>query len=128
VKRMTELRVRFGKGLDVTVTLREDITDTVEKLLSAVPFGATANRWGDEVYFETPVSAALEGDARAEMEVGDVAYWPDGHALAMFFGPTPVSTDGKPRAYSPCNIVGKVTGEPARLKSVRTGASVEVNR
>lgn len=123
---MTTLRISFKDGSEVAVVLRKDTTATVDSLLSALPFHAKANRWGDEVYFDTPVAAGLEKDARAEMEVGDVAYWPDGKALAIFFGPTPVSTDDRPRAYSPCNIVGKVDGDMAILKSVRTGDPVEV--
>lgn len=126
VEKMTQLRVSFKGGCEVLVALREDGTDTVERLASAVPFKAKANRWGDEVYFDTPVAAGLERDARAEMAVGDVAYWPDGHALALFFGPTPVSTDGKPRAYSPCNIVGRIVGDATVLRSVSSGDSLEV--
>ena len=125
---MSELKLSFGGGTEIVVELREGSTPTVERLLSSVPFEASANRWGDEVYFETPVSADLEADSRASMEVGDVAYWPEGRALAVFFGPTPVSTDGKPRAYSPCNIVGRVVGDTAGLKLVRTGDSVQVHK
>jgi hypothetical protein len=123
---MSQLKVSFGERVEVTIALRGDMTATVEGLLSSTPFEAEANRWGDEVYFETPVRAELEEDSRAAMEVGDVAYWPDGRALAIFFGPTPVSSDGKPRAYSPCNIVGRVVGDVAALRSVRTGDSVVV--
>ncbi|HIH02028.1 TPA: hypothetical protein HA259_08200 [Thermoplasmata archaeon] len=122
------MKLSFGGGADVVVELRKDSTPTVESLLSSAPFEAKVNRWGDEVYFETPVSAGLEDDSRAAMEVGDVAYWPDGRALAIFFGPTPVSTDEKPRAYSPCNIVGRVVGDPSTLRSVRTGDSVKVEK
>ena len=125
---MSQLRMSFGGGTEVAVELRKDPTPTVEGLLSSAPFEASANRWGDEVYFETPVSAELEDDSRASMEVGDVAYWPEGRALAVFFGPTPVSTDGKPRAYSPCNIVGRVVGDLSPLKLVKTGDSVKVQK
>lgn len=110
------------------VEMRQETTPTVERLLSSAPFEASANRWGDEIYFETPVSAELEDDSRASMEVGDVAYWPEGRALAVFFGPTPVSTDGKPRAYSACNIVGRVVGDTAVLRGVKSGDAVKVHR
>ena len=124
---MTMLKVKFDSGPEIAVELREDETPTVERLREAVPFKAEVNRWGDEVYFETPVSAQLESDARAEMEVGDVAFWPDGSALAIFFGRTPVSDDDKPRAYSPCNIVGTVRGDVSSLKLIQTGAVAEVS-
>ncbi len=117
--------VRFDGKDEVRVSLREG-TPTVAVLLGALPFKASAHRWGDEVYFKAPIHAEIEEDARAEMNVGDVAFWPDGDAVAIFFGPTPVSTDSKPRAYSPCNIVGKVTESPELLKGVKEGTPVEV--
>ncbi len=125
---MATLRVSFENGPEISITLREDETVTIEKLLSSVPFRAKVNRWGDEVYFDAPVSAELEEDARAVMEVGEVAFWPDGSAMAIFFGPTPVSTDGRPRAYSPCNMLGRVSGDATLLKSVVSGSSVEVSK
>ena len=123
---MSELKIRFDSGEEIVIGLRDDATPTVAKLKDSVPFSASVNRWGDEVYFDTPVSAPLEDDARALMDVGEVAYWPDGSALAIFFGRTPVSTDDRPRAYSPCNIVGKIRGDPTLLKAVQTGTVAEV--
>ena len=125
---MPRLMMVFDGRQEMIVRLRDDATDTTRELLSALPFESSANRWGDEVYFQTPVEAPIEGDARAVMSVGEVAYWPDGGALAMFFGRTPVSTDDRPRAYSPCNIVGVIEGDPAALKHVATGAKVRVER
>jgi len=124
---MFRLKVEFDNGLVTLIELRGEGTPTVEALKKSVPFTTNANRWGDEIYFETPVSTELEDDARALMEVGDVAYWPDGSALAMFFGRTPVSTDERPRAYSPCNIVGSIVGDPSALKSVSSGVKAKVS-
>ena len=69
-----------------------------------------------------------ENDAREEVEVGELGYWPVGSAFCIFFGPTPVSTDEKPRAYSPVNIIGKIHGELVELKSVRDGEQVRLAR
>lgn len=123
---MARLRLVFDGDLEVVVRLREEDTPTVKALLTAAPFSSSANRWGDEVYFETPLSAELEPDAREAMAVGEVAYWPDGSALAVFFGRTPVSKGDEPRAYSPCNLVGEVDGDARVLDAVRSGAKVEV--
>lgn len=120
------MRIVFDNRQDVIVSLRGDATETTRELISALPFEARANRWGDEVYFDTPVRTPIEGDARAVMSVGEVAYWPDGGALALFFGRTPVSTDDRPRAYSPCNLVGRIEGDPAALKRVQAGAKLRV--
>ncbi|HEX9908365.1 MAG TPA: cyclophilin-like fold protein [Thermoplasmata archaeon] len=122
---MTYVQIRVG-GLEVRVRLRSDTTPTARGLLSVLPVSTTAHRWGDEVYFELPFHADLEPDARADMSVGEVAFWPDGDAMAVFFGRTPVSEDERPRAYSPCNIVGSVEGDPTVLRAVREGSKVEL--
>lgn len=74
-----------------------------------------------------PGDIPLADDAREEVEVGTLAYWPTGNAFCLFFGPTPVSTGDKPRAYSPVNIFGHVIGDVGVLKSVVQGASVTVS-
>jgi hypothetical protein len=61
-----------------------------------------------------------------EMEAGEVAFWPDGDAIAVFFGPTPASSGSVPMAYSPCNILGRVKGDMTLLKTVKPGLVVEV--
>ena len=38
----------------------------------------------------------------------DVVYWPEGNALCLFYGPTPISRDGQILAYSPVNLVGRI--------------------
>jgi hypothetical protein len=110
----------------LSVRLREDQTATVKALLRSLPFSSVCERWGDEVYFSAPFHSPLENDSRAAMEVGDVAFWPDGDAIALFFGRTPSSTDEKPRAYSPCNIIGTIEEGMASLKSIKGGAVVKV--
>ncbi len=124
---MTAIRMRFANGLEARAIMR-DGTGSVSALLKALPFKSIVHRWGDEVYFEAPFHSDREADARAEMEIGDVAFWPDGDAIAIFFGPTPVSTDGGPRAYSPCNILGRIEDAPERLGGVREGTRVDVIR
>lgn len=110
------------------LTLQAELDDcaTTTRILAALPFEARANRWGDEIYFEIPVSAVLEDDARAEVEVGQVAYWPPGRALCLFFGPTPMSEDEQPRAASPVNVVGRIHGDPRALRNVRDGTRIKV--
>ncbi len=113
-----------------SVSLQAEMLDTptAKKVLEALPFENSANVWGDEIYFDIPLSLEAEPDARSEVEVGDLAYWPAGPAFCIFFGPTPVSTDNRPRAYSPVNVFGKVLGDPKQLKSVSNGALVRVKR
>ena len=125
---MADLVMVFEGVGKVNVRLRPEKTDTVSRLLAAVPFSSKSQRWGNEIYFDCPFHAEPEGDARQDMDVGEVAYWPEGDALAVFFGRTPASRDGRPRAYSPCNILGRVEGDLSMLPDVRPGARVDVRR
>lgn len=101
---------------------------TAQQIWEALPITGRANVWGDEIYFEIPVRAEQAPDARAEVEVGELGYWPLGHAFCIFFGPTPVSTDERPRAYSPVNIVGRVLGDAALFRRVPAGSTVTLSR
>jgi len=110
------------------IALDAELNDSVtsKKVFAGLPIEAAANVWGDEIYFEIPVAEALSPDAREEMEIGELGYWPVGRAFCIFYGPTPMSTDAKPRAASPVNVLGKLAGEPSRLKGVRSGTRVRI--
>ena len=104
------------KSDDYEIELND--SDTANAIYLALPFEGYANLWGDEIYFEIPVHMGPEDRGKREMDVGEVAYWPSGSALCLFFGPTPVSIGNKPMAYSPVNPVGKVLGDPRRLERI----------
>jgi hypothetical protein len=103
-------------------------TPTAEKLVAALPLEASTQTWGDEVYFGTDVRLAREAEARALMNLGEIAYWPDGAAIAIGFGRTPISAPGEIRLASPCNIWAKAIGDVRQLKSVKAGTRVRVSR
>lgn len=102
-------------------------TSTAQKIWEALPIEATVNTWGDEIYFSIPVKLEQENPQETVQE-GDVAYWPPGRALCIFFGPTPVSSPGEIRPYSPVTVVGKVMGDAKVLKAVRDGEKVRLDR
>ena len=112
------------------VSLPAELNDdpTAQQIAAALPIEGKANIWGDEIYFEIPVIVDQEPDARAEVEVGELGYWPVGHAFCIFFGPTPVSTDEKPRAYSPVNILGRVLGDVTKFKGTSNGTTVKIEK
>jgi uncharacterized protein len=120
-------RITISAG---SVLMEADLNDgpTARKVWEALPIEARANRWGDEIYFEIPVSAAEEPEARAEVSVGELGYWPVGSAFCIFFGPTPVSRGLEPRAYSPVNILGRVSGDATGFRAVPAGAAVRLAR
>ena len=123
---MAKLKIHFENTGDFLVKLIDKNPKTKDAFLRAVPFSSKAMRWGDEIYFSTPVRLSLE-ISQETVEKGDVAYWPPGKALCIFFGPTPVSTSPdliKPA--SPVNVFGKVEGDLDRLKKVKDGERVEV--
>ena len=101
-------------------------TPTARRLSEVVPFEASANTWGDEVYFDVPMEAVRESDARDVVERGEVCHWLAGPALALLFGPTPVSQGDECRLISDANVLGKVVGDPAVLAAVRSGDTVRV--
>jgi hypothetical protein len=82
---------------------------TVQAILESLPIEVNINRWGDELYTEKTQIVEKEEDAKREVNLFDVAYWPEGNALCLFYGPTPISTEGKILAYSPVNIVGRIS-------------------
>jgi hypothetical protein len=103
-------------------------TPTARAVLAALPLEALASTWGDEVYFEVPVSARLEADARQVVDPGTVCFWVEGNSLALPFGPTPISEGKECRLVTEVNVLGKILGDPQLLKSVKDGTRVRVAR
>ncbi len=112
------------EGISLSAELNEGAT--AQKIWEALPIEGSANTWGDEIYFDIPVVSEQEPDARADVAVGELGYWPVGHAFCIFFGPTPASTGDQPRAASPVNILGHVIDDATVLRSVRNGATVQI--
>ena len=112
------------------LTLEADALDTptARKILAALPLEVGVQTWGEEIYFGVRVSTPREADARALVQAGEIAYWPDGNAIAIGFGRTPISAPGEIRLASPCNIWAKALGDVRRLKSVRAGSRVRITR
>jgi hypothetical protein len=118
-----KLAVSLG-AVRVVIALND--SPTAKALAEAAPFESSANTWGEEVYFSTPVSARREADAKQVVDPGTACFWPDGDAIALPFGRTPISTDERPKLASPCNIIGRVEGDAKALAKVRSGAKIRV--
>ncbi len=118
-------RIRFDFG---TITLDAELLDTptAHAVAAALPITGSALTWGEEVYFEIPVKVAREQGARAVVTPGEIAYWPDGHCIALGFGRTPISQGDECRLASPCNIFAKALGDVKALAKVRGGTQVKV--
>jgi hypothetical protein len=110
------------------VTMEAELNDsqTAQAIRDALPITGRANTWGDEIYFDVPVKAELSADARADVVVGELGYWPVGSAFCIFFGPTPMSSGPQPRAASPVNVVGRVMGDATEFRRVSSGEMIRL--
>jgi len=122
-----QIRILTKAAGTVEAALTDENPQTVERIWEALPIEGKANRWGAEIYFSITVSIEEE-HARAEVEVGAVAYWPPGHALCIFFGKTPASRNEKPRAASPVNVFAKVKVDATVFRKVRDGDTVTIEK
>ena len=124
---MDERKITVTAG-SVLVTATLNDSSTAEALWNALPLEASANTWGDEIYFRVAVQVDEEDGASDVVNMGALAYWPPGQALCLFFGRTPASRGDEIRAASAVNVIGSVEGDATVLKHVESGARVVVSR
>jgi hypothetical protein len=103
-------------------------TATAGAIADALPIETQPNEWGDEFYFEIPVRMPLDETATTKVSIGDIGYWPPGSALAIFFGPTPLSTGNDPVPASAINLVGRINGDAAVLKKAKGARKIRIER
>jgi hypothetical protein len=117
--------IRAGSVLREIELLEDVAPKTVRAITANLPLKGIANRWGDEIYFDTGIDFDEEENSKDVVEIGDVAFWIPGKAICIFFGKTPVSDD-KIRPASPVNVFGRIKGDVNDFKNVKDGEEVEV--
>lgn len=120
---MPRLKLRFSRT-ELILNLRD--TPTANAILEACPIESTTHTWGDEVYFEVPVSATLEADAKSVVDAGEIAFWTEGNCIAIGFGPTPISQANEIRLAAATNIWADSETDVVCLKEVSAGEKVQV--
>ena len=121
---MPTIRITAGS---VVAKADLNLTRTAVAIWEALPIEARASTWGDEVYFTIPVRLGEE-KPREVVDMGDLGYWPPGHAFCIFFGPTPASRGNEIRPASPVNVVGRLLGDPKVFRQVESGAPIRLEQ
>jgi hypothetical protein len=121
----TPITIKTG---NVSLSAELNDSESAAAFAGALPAKIRLSRWGDEYYGNCGITVNQSADAREEMKVGELALWPPGNALCIFFGPTPASRGSEPRAASPVNPIGRLLDSADPLKAMGGSISVEVTR
>ena len=121
---MKKIVIRIGE-----IALEAELNDsrTAGLIWDALPIEANGQTWGDEIYFRVPVSAGL-ADPKAAVELGDLGYWPTGHAFCIFYGRTPASGENDIVPASPVDVIGRVTSDVTVLKGTESPGIVTIEK
>jgi hypothetical protein len=113
-----------------TTRLKGELFDTpcAKAIVAALPIETKPNEWGDEFYFAIPVRENLDETATEKVMAGDIGYWPPGTAMAIFFGPTPMSSGPDPVPASEVNLVGKITDDAKSLAKAKGSGKIRIER
>jgi hypothetical protein len=111
---MKAIRIAIG---DTVLNAELNASQTALNVWDVLPVTTGFNFWGDEIYCSIPLEAGPE-NSQAVVEVGDLGYWPPGHAFCIFYGPTPASGEGEIRPASPVNPIGRVLGDVKVLRQI----------
>jgi len=111
----------------ILVTLRN--TATADAIYAQLPFASSAQTWGDEVYFSTPVfNQILENNAKDVVQLGELTFWVEGNCIAIGFGPTPISQGDEIRLATRTNIWADTDYDLATLTNVHSGDAIKLER
>ena len=113
---------------DLRVEAELNESKTAQMIWEALPIEAKANLWGEEIYFSIPVKTGQEKGARDVVSLGELGYWPPGHAFCIFFGPTPASRGDEIRAASAVNIIGRTLSDPKIFLKAKDGEKIRLEK
>jgi uncharacterized protein len=102
------------------------VSEASETVYSALPWEGPFQTWGDEIYFEFPVTIPADSTATTRVRIGDIGYWPRGRAIAIFFGPTPISVGKDPLPMEPVLPIGKIMGRAILLRGAMSESRIRL--
>ena len=118
-----KIRIIIGP---VTVEAELFNTECAQAIGKILPVDASPEEWGDEFYFSVSAHVPLDETATRTVKAGDIGYWPPGSAVAVFFGPTPLSNGPDPVPASAVNLIGRITGDPSLLRDAKGAVLVRM--
>lgn len=121
----TSIKITAGS---VSLTAELDDTALAKSVAAKLPIETTPSEWGDEFYFGIPVRSDLDETATKKVKVGDIGFWPPGNAMAIFFGPTPMSSGADPVPASAVCLLGRITGDATLLKQARGARTIRIEK
>src|SRR5512139_2929612 len=121
----TPITITAGK-----ITVDAELADTslAKAVAAKLPIETRPNEWGDEFYFAIPVRSELDETATSKVKVGDIGFWPPGNAMAIFFGPTPMSSGSDPVPASAVNLVGRIFSDLMVLKKSKGVRNIRIEK
>jgi len=104
-----KVEVIISKSDNIEIELDDSNSpNTIKKFVDNLPFTVGLNLWGEEIYTDESPIQEKEENAKPLVELNDVAYWPTGKAICLFFGPTPIGKKGEIKPSSPVNVIGRI--------------------
>ena len=125
-----KILVRITELENITIELDDTSSPkTCARFLKSLPFSVNAHIWGEEIYTDESPITQSEENAKDLVNLNDVAYWPNGKAICLFFGPTPIGKKGEIKPYSPVNVIGKIINPDKNILSkMNEGTKITFNK
>ena len=121
---MKKLILKFNSKL-FEVNLRD--TETARLISKLVPINSKIQMWGEEIFFNTNLQVALENDAKEVMQLGELAFWTEGSAIAIGYGKTPVSVGQEIRLIGPCNVWAEGSFKKSDFDNIKSGDEISLD-
>ena len=102
-------------------------TETARLIAKSIPINSKIQMWGDEIYFNTNLQIQLEDDAKEVMQLGELAFWTEGSAIAIGYGKTPVSKGEEIRLIGPCNVWADADFQKSDFYNIKAGDQISLD-